>query len=213
MTKIEKRASLEGVEVRAVADGQRMLAGYAAVFDSPADIGGWFIEKISQGAFSDAVNADVRALYDHKSAYVLGRTTAKTLRLSEDSRGLRFEIDLPDTQTGRDVATSVERGDISGMSFNFRAIKETWDESVNPPVRTLLKLEIDEISVVAFPAYADTEVGLRALQEWRTANPPEEVEPAPEITNPAATPATRKAANTRARLSKLLDIRVRKHGN
>lgn len=207
MKKIEKRTSADAFEVRAADDGKRTLIGYAAVFDSPTDIGGWFMEKISRGAFSDAVNQDVRALFDHKSAYVLGRTTAKTLRLSEDSRGLKFEIDLPDTQIGRDVATSVDRGDLSGMSFNFRALKEEWDDTVNPPMRTLIKLEIDEISVVAFPAYPDTEVGVRSLQEWRDAASAEHP-PIKESEIQAAAPVTRAAA-TKARLKMDLELKLR----
>lgn len=210
--KTENRTATLGVEVRA-ADGTRTLSGYAIVFNSPTDIGGYFTEQVAPGACSDAVSGDVRALFDHKSAYVLGRTKAGTLRLSEDARGLKFEVDLPDTQIGRDVATSVERGDITGMSFNFRAIKEMWDDTVDPPLRTLMKIEIDEISVVAFPAYEDTEVGVRSLQEHRDAKAAaaaaeqdtvEETE-----TKPAATSANRTAALLKQKLSMRLDLKVR----
>ena len=94
----ERRAALE---VRAAG---RRLEGYAAVFDSEAPIGA-FRESIRPGAFRAALatGKDVLALVDHDPARLLGRTGSGTLRLSEDSRGLAFELDVPDTQLGRDI--------------------------------------------------------------------------------------------------------------
>lgn len=163
---IEKRC-LMAAEIRAEGDGKK-LVGYAAVFDAPYD-SGWMVEYVRKGAFSRALseNQDVRALFDHDSSVVLGRRSAKTLTLAEDDKGLRFEIDLPDTQAARDLRILVERGDITGMSFGFRVIKEQWDESGPKPVRTLLDVDLLEVSVVTFPAYADTSVGVRSLEDWR----------------------------------------------
>lgn len=158
---IERRAQLSAPEMRAGDSGQT-LAGYAAVFNSDADIGGWWIERISPGAFADAISTDVRALVDHDHGRLIGRTTAGTLRLREDSRGLAVEIDLPDTSDGRDVGTLVSRGDLSGMSFGFVVTKQSWDETVDPPVRTIEKVDLHEVSVVAFPAYDATEIALRS---------------------------------------------------
>lgn len=166
MSDFEKRIAQQ-VELRADDSGAKTLVGYAAVFNSPTDIGGYFTEQIAPGAFSEAINGDVRCLFNHDSGNVLGRNKAGTLRLSEDAKGLRFEVDLPDTNLGRDVGKLVERGDINGCSFNFRAMKQTWDDTVSPPKRTLEKVEIDEISIVTFPAYADTTVGVRSLEAIR----------------------------------------------
>lgn len=160
---IEKRSRL--IETRA--EGGKKIGGYAAIFNTEADIGGWFREKIAPGAFAEAIKGDVRALLDHDHGRVIGRTTAGTLRLSEDDKGLAVEIDLPDTTDGRDAAVLIERGDLTGMSFGFIVTKQTWDETGEIPLRTIEKMELHEVSVVAFPAYDATEIALRSLDEVR----------------------------------------------
>src|SRR3546814_1026934 len=85
-----------------------------------------------------------------------------TLRLKEDDKGLAVEIDLPDTSDGRDVATLIQRGDVSGMSFGFRVTHDEWDETVDPPVRTVHAVELREVSVVSEPAYEGTSIALRS---------------------------------------------------
>jgi uncharacterized protein len=159
---IEKRSIMQAPEVRK-ADGGMTLRGYAAVFNSETDIGGYFRETIAPGAFADSVDGDVRALVDHDSGRVIGRTKAGTLRMVEDERGLAVEIDLPDTSDGRDLAALVERGDIDGMSFGFAVRKEEWDETVVPPKRTIRAVELFEVSAVTWPAYADTTLAMRSL--------------------------------------------------
>ncbi|WFU88980.1 HK97 family phage prohead protease [Rhizobium sp. CC1099] len=165
-TNIEKRSCADGVEHRAASD-KRTLVGYAAKFDRLASIGGYFQEKIAPGAFASAIGGDIRALVDHDPGRVIGRTKSGTLRLAEDGTGLRVEIDVPDTTDGNDLWVLVERGDISGMSFGFRVTKETWDETGDVPVRTIEKLELHEVSAVAWPAYEDTTIGLRSLEAAR----------------------------------------------
>ena len=160
---IERRASALGVETRADGDSKKTLVGYAALFNSDTQIGDWFIERIAPGAFDEAIKGDVRALIDHDTGRVIGRTKSKTLRLKTDDKGLGVEIDVPDTVDGRDLLTLVERGDISGMSFGFRVTKQEWDETGNIPVRTILEVELFEVSAVAFPAYEDTEIGARSM--------------------------------------------------
>lgn len=145
-------------------DGQT-VRGYAAVFNSDADIGGYWVERIAPGAFSGTMGNDVRALVDHDSGRVVGRTTAGTLRMSEDERGLAVEIDLPDTTDGRDMAALIKRGDISGMSFGFVVTRQEWDETVDPPIRTIHEVDLHEVSIVAFPAYEDTEIALRSSRK------------------------------------------------
>jgi hypothetical protein len=146
-------------------DGKRTLAGYAAVFNSEADIGGYFREVIAPGAFEATLkDADVRALVVHDSGRLIGRKSNGTLRLSEDKRGLKVEIDLPDTSDGRDVAALVERGDMDGMSFGFMVTREEWDETQAPPKRTIHEVSLREVSAVTFPAYDDTTLALRTLE-------------------------------------------------
>lgn len=206
-TNIEKRTHAGGVEHRAEND-KRVLVGYAAVFERLANIGGYFKEQIAPGAFTEAIGGDIRALVDHDPGRVVGRTKSGTLRLSEDGVGLRVEIDVPDTTDGNDLWVLVERGDISGMSFGFRVTKELWDETGEIPVRTIQALELMEVSAVAWPAYDDTTIGVRSLEEWRSAHQPEPVAPAEEITDPAAAPVSR-AALTKARLKMGLDLKAR----
>ena len=147
-----------GVEVRAVG---RRLEGHAAVFGVPARIGA-FTETIRPGAFraSLAGGTDVLALIDHDPSRLLGRTSSGSLRLSEDTRGLAFVIDVPDTQLGRDILALAERRDLGGMSFGFRVTDEAWPAKDR---RELRAVDLVEISVVqAFPAYSQTSVTARA---------------------------------------------------
>ena len=162
----EIRALAAPIDVRA-SDTAQTVAGYAAVYNSITDIGGYFREQIAPGAFDSALNADVRALFNHDTAHVLGRTTASTLRLASDERGLAVEIDMPDTSTARDLVTSMKRGDINGMSFGFVVTKQSWDESGDTPLRTIEAVDLFEVSIVTFPAYADTDVAVRSLEAYR----------------------------------------------
>ncbi|MBB6299915.1 HK97 family phage prohead protease [Rhizobium leucaenae] len=202
MTNVEKRGGTLGVETRAEGD-KRTLTGLAAVFNSDADIGGYWVERIEPGAFTKSLSNDVRALINHDTGRVVGRTRSGTLRLSEDAQGLRFELDLPNTSDGNDLWELVSRGDISGVSFGFCVTNQSWDESVEPAVRTIKQVDLFEISPCAFPAYDDTTIGVRSLEEWRSANAP-----TPEITDPAAAPVIRVDA-IKARLKMDLDIKVR----
>lgn len=195
MTDFEKRGSGLGVETRAD-DDKRTLIGYAAVFNSDTTIGDFFIERIAPGAFDKAIVGDVRALVDHDTGRVIGRTKAGTLRLAVDERGLKAEIDVPDTADGRDLWTLVERGDISGMSFGFRVTKQEWDETGDLPVRTIMEVELYEVSAVAFPAYDDTSIGVRALEAARDEARKADDERAKKAADAAA--AARRVAEKRA---------------
>lgn len=150
-------------------DGEtRTMAGHAAVFDSPADLGG-FTETIRRGAFTKTIGeADVRALWNHDDNYVLGRTKSGTLRLSEDETGLHVEIDAPDTSFARDLAVSMERGDVDQMSFAFQVVRENWTQREGqPPLRELLEVRLFDVSPVTYPAYEDTDIALRKHLEER----------------------------------------------
>lgn len=156
--KTERRAL--AVEVRAKG---RRLEGYAATFDNPASIGGRFVETIARGAFTATLRSrgDILALVDHDPGRVLARTRSGTLRLAEDTRGLSFDIDVPDTTAGRDVLALAERGDLGGMSFGFTAI----DEHRDGDRRELRAVELHEVSVVlAWPAYDGTIIQARAFE-------------------------------------------------
>ena len=140
--------------------------------------------SIAPTAF-DAVlssGADVRGLYNHDPGQVLGRTAAGTMRLKTDARGLRYEIDLPDTQAARDLSALIQRGDISGSSFSFSVSDagQTWrrDEKRGVAVRTITNVSaLVDVGPVTFPAYAGTTAATRCdgdsgealeqLRRWR----------------------------------------------
>lgn len=144
----------------------RTLYGYAARFDTPTNLGG-FSEVIQPGAFKRTLaGADagkVRAIYEHDSRSLLGRAGSGSLRLSEDDVGLAFELDLPDTQLGKDVATLVKRGDLSGCSFGFVATGEDWEGET----RTVTDVDLHEITITATPAYDTTSVQVRRQEPLR----------------------------------------------
>lgn len=147
------------------------LEGYAAVFNAEAALPG-FTEIIRPGAFARSLQAgqNIRALYHHRDAELLGSTRSGTLTLSEDAHGLKFSLDIPPTSYGRDLAVLVERGDVSGCSFGFRVREggDRWEERNGGEwLRELLDVELREITVTGDPAYADTTVALRSLDKLR----------------------------------------------
>jgi uncharacterized protein len=145
-----------------------VISGYAAVFNSRTSIGSFFDEIISPGAFTRSISGgDIRALFNHDWNNVLGRTKSRTLSLEEDERGLKFEVELPNTSVARDLVESMDRGDINQCSFGFWVDngKESWDYSVEPALRTLNEVELYEISIVSLPAYEDTEAALVRSKE------------------------------------------------
>jgi HK97 family phage prohead protease len=138
----------------------RRLEGYAATFGAEARIND-FVETIAPGAFASSLakRGDVLALVDHDPGRMLARTKSGTLRLSEDKRGLAFDLDVPSTSVGNDVLALAERGDLGGMSFAFSVTREKWDKAR----RTLEAVDLHEISIVqSWPAYPDTLVQARS---------------------------------------------------
>jgi HK97 family phage prohead protease len=153
------------------------MVGYAAKFNTRSQDLGGFVETIAPGAFTRSLEdmADVKALFNHDPNIVLGRSTAGTLRLFQDDTGLRYEVDLPNTTAGRDLAISLERGDISQSSFAFRTIKDDWSfDQDGRELRTLQDLELRDVSPVTYPAYLDTNSGIaqRSLTAARAARNP-----------------------------------------
>lgn len=175
MSDIERRSfAVDGLGVETRENGQRRLIGHAAVFNALSEDLGGFREMIAPGAFADAIGKDdVRALFNHDPNFVLGRTRSQTLRLSEDERGLAIAIDLPDTQTIRDlVVAPIERGDVSQMSFAFavRPNGQDWaKDDEGRVVRTLKRVRLFDVSPVTYPAYPQTDVAVRELRTWQEA--------------------------------------------
>lgn len=150
-------------ECRIAAVDNRRMTGYAIVFGSQSQDLGGFREIIDPSAVDRALQegSDVRALVDHDTGKVLGRTRAGTLSLRKDSRGLSVTIE-PDTEISyaRDIMRSVQRGDVSGMSFGFRVLSDEWNYDAKTPIRTVTDMLLSEVSVVTFPAYTATDISV-----------------------------------------------------
>ena len=149
-------------EIRASADSVS-VSGYAAVFNQIADIGGAFREVIEPGAFRAALGRDDVAFLINHEGLPLARTKSGTLQLTEDDHGLRMQTDL--LATDPDVARIVpkmQRGDLTKMSFAFRATRETWDDSQKPPLRTIQEAELYDVSIVTSPAILSSSKTIKA---------------------------------------------------
>lgn len=166
--KAERRLINTQFETRTNESGQATeIRGYGAVFNQLSENLGGFREQIAQGAFDSVLEDDVRGLINHDSNLILGRTSAGTLRLGIDERGLKYEIDLPETSYARDLGVSMARGDISQSSFGFFVEDDDWNEdSDGRVVRTITKVgQLLDVSPVTYPAYPQTSSEARDLVE------------------------------------------------
>lgn len=170
---LERRfVSAQGLRIERRDGAPVRLVGHAAVFNALSENLGGFREQIKPGAFADAVKTDdVRALFNHDPNFVLGRSTNGTLRMVEDAKGLAVEIDVPETPQIRDlVLAPIERGDVSQMSFGFSVNPggQDWaEDSEGRLIRTLTSVRLYDVSPVTFPAYPQTDIAMRSLNEWR----------------------------------------------
>lgn len=151
-----------------------VIYGVSAVTETWADIGGYFREKIARGAFANAIaeKQDVRCLYDHLTHLVLGRTAANTCKIWESDKGLEFECSLPDTTFARDLAISIARGDVTQCSFAFtvRDGGAVWtnvesDDGPSQWERVITDVDLYDVGPVTYPAYVETSVALRSLEQ------------------------------------------------
>ena len=147
-------------------DGTKKIRGYAALFDSKSvPIWRGYREIIKRGAFKKTIkDGDIRALVNHDTNMVLGRSTAGTLSLEEDEKGLYVEIIPPETTFANDLLVSIERGDVNQFSFGFDIIKDTEIETDKEILHELREVKLYEISIVPFPAYEDTKAEFRNLE-------------------------------------------------
>jgi HK97 family phage prohead protease len=167
MANRETRSFDADFEIREAGDGMT-FSGYAAKFNSRSENLGGFVETIMPGAFKRSLDSrnDVKLLVNHDSGRVLASTRSGTLRLTEDSVGLRVEADLPNTTDGRDMAELLRRQDLSSMSFGFSVIKDSWSQDGTE--RSLKSVRLFETSIVAFPAYQATEASVRSYDALAT---------------------------------------------
>lgn len=189
----ESRFLTESVQLRSSDDAaeSRMVFGYAAKFNRQSENLGstnyQFYEIIQPGAFDDVLNDDVRALFNHESSAILARSKngQGSLKIGVDSVGLYYEFEAPDTQVGRDLVTSLKRGDVDQSSFSFTVNKdgEEWESSQDGDGPTIYKRTIKkvarlfDVSPVTYPAYPDATVALRSLEDFQKQSTPTLPEP------------------------------------
>jgi HK97 family phage prohead protease len=174
----QRRLTLDDVHVRSKDGGDQVkVRGHAAVWEKPAWIGPpkfGFSERFEKGAFRESINggADVRYLFNHDPNKVLARTKSGTLTLGEDASGLTVEADLAPTSVGRDLAILMERGDVNQMSVGMQVLEDRWDEIEGGDGnlyerRTIIRAKLFDVSAVTYPAYEETDAGLRDAQHAR----------------------------------------------
>lgn len=150
-------------------NGEKRIEGYFAVFDSNYDLWDGATESIGRNAFDGALGDDIRALIDHETRLVLGRTTAGTLTLRVDEHGLWGSIRINEADSdAMNLYARVQRGDVSQCSFGFDILQERTDvDSATGAVHwTIEKVKLYEVSCVTFPAYKETAIQARA-EEYR----------------------------------------------
>jgi HK97 family phage prohead protease len=182
----ERRYFHSKVELRAASDSQpAMVRGYAATYNNASNplmsSQGEFVETIEPGFFDGVLDNDVRALFNHDQNLILARSNngQGTLRLFTDDVGLGYEFTPPDTSAGRDLTVSISRGDVDSSSFAFRVKQggDSWARQDGMLVRTLRAGGCEsllDVSPVVYPAYPDTAVSVRSLDEFLAAQQQQE---------------------------------------
>lgn len=151
-------------EVRAVEDADKMIVeGYAVVYDSPTDMGGW-IEVVDSGALDNTNMDDVCMKYNHEDTYlIMARTRNGSLQLDVDEKGLRVRAELIDTQSNRDIYKAIQSRLLDKMSFAFIVEDANWDTIDGVDVRHIKRISrLFDVSVVDIPAYESTDIYARS---------------------------------------------------
>lgn len=145
---------------------EKIISGYFIVFNSETELYEGCFEEIAPESFDNVDLSDVRALIDHETSKVLGRTKSGTLTLSVDAKGVYGEIKVNENDTeARNLYSRVQRGDVDQCSFGFNILDEAMETRDDGSYKFTIKaIELFEVSVVTFPAYADTAVEARSKQ-------------------------------------------------
>lgn len=177
-TKEVRRIHVDKLEVRTIEGTEnRVVGGYVNKFNQQSSLmrdrwGDEFVEVISESAFNKTLETkSQKALWNHNTDLVLGSVSAGTLNLFADGIGLRCEITLPNTTWGNDAYESIQRGDVDGMSFGFRCVEDMWSKTQYEDreiyKRTILEVELFEVSPCVFPAYPDSQINCRSFESFK----------------------------------------------
>ena len=168
---MNNRKSLQARDIGQLDNNQEatdnlLISGYFIVFDTETELYPGVLEEVSPDALVGVDLSDVKALIDHDTAKVLGRTKANTLSLSVDSKGLYGEIIVNESdQEAMNLYSRVQRGDVDQCSFGFEILNEEMIQNSDGTVKFIIKsINLYEVSVVTFPAYQETAVEARSKQ-------------------------------------------------
>ena len=165
--KCSRRMRTVSTEFQTREDGEDLkIEGYFAVFDSVYEIGPGMSESVAPGAFTKTLSGDIRALTNHDTTLVLGRTKAHTLELREDSHGLWGSISInPKDADAMNLYERVKRGDVDQCSFGFDIRSEDTDIREDGSIHwTIREVDLYEVSACTFPAYEETSISARSQQ-------------------------------------------------
>lgn len=144
---------------------ERIIEGYFALYENEAEIYEGVYEIISRGAFAETLNKDIRALWNHDTMKILGRSGNGTLELKEDEKGLFARFKIPNTSYADDLLELVKNGYVNQASFGFYIVDEQLEELASGAIRWRInKIDLFEVSVVTFPAYENTSVSARSAE-------------------------------------------------
>lgn len=167
---VERRFSACQATVETRENEKPKIVGQAAVFydGTPAteyELWPGVFERVMPTAFDRAIREDdVRALFNHVPSNILGRTTAGTLALAKSEKGLQYDISPPESSVGQTALEAVRRRDVTGSSFSFSVIEETWrkEDEGKREIREISEVKLFDVGPVTFPAYEQTTAGVRA---------------------------------------------------
>jgi len=179
MDNLERRSVALPLTLETRDAGKAYIGGYAAKYNVRSTMLGTFREQIMPGAFTRALKEQshpVVALWNHNPNYVLGSTRSGTLQVDTDDDGMRYSVEVPDTQLGRDLSTLISRGDVWGSSFAFVIGEESWDKDDDgTAIRSVISVEgVYDVSPVLTPAYeqATTGVAVRSYERFLQSHRP-----------------------------------------
>ena len=144
-------------------DNGMYIEGYFAVFNSAYEVYAGCTEMVAPEAFNNTLGGDIKALCDHDTRLVLGRSKAGTLELRVDSHGLWGRITInPNDSDAVNLYERVKRGDVDQCSFGFDIVSEDTEFRDDGTIHfTIREVKLYEVSVVTFPAYSETSVSAR----------------------------------------------------
>ena len=167
MDRVNRQMRTKSTEFKTREDGENLaIEGYFAVFDSVYEIAPGMSESIAPGAFDNTLSGDIRALINHDTTLVLGRTKANTLQLKADNHGLWGHIDINRNDSdAMNLYNRVQRGDVDQCSFGFNIVNEETDFREDGSIHwTIKEVELFEVSPCTFPAYEETNIAARSKE-------------------------------------------------